>query len=276
MALFKEVKCTCCGKKTNVLTRTRLEDGQYLCSKCLEMIPYELSRELEGRSYADFETLKEYMEVNNPDWDKMFRETHKFHGIHIDTANALFYLDWLHPTTYFRFVDLDEFSLEFVPDEVKEGMFGTKVTGKIYMKIRVDSMLLYMDKVLAKDVKASAKISGVMNKKVTYENPKGMDEFLHHFLRAWDYAANIRKAADYYSNCYEQSSYEQPSYQNNELQQAMALFMIDDLNAITLADLKSQRNRLIKTFHPDHGSAADNGYAQKINIAYETLKACVS
>ena len=60
-----------------------------------------------------------------------------------------------------------------------------------------------------------------------------------------------------------------------ELQQAMSLFMIDDLSVITLSELKAQRNRLIKTFHPDKATDADAKYAQKINAAYETLKAHV-
>lgn len=52
----------------------------------------------------------------------------------------------------------------------------------------------------------------------------------------------------------------------------MALFMLDDLENITLEKVKMQRNRLIKTFHPDKGSADDTNYAQKINNAYEVLK----
>lgn len=274
MALFKEVKCVCCGNKTNILTRTKLEDGQYLCFKCLEKIPAEMSRELAGRSYEEFETLQNYMDQIHPLLEKSFHETHKFHGISIDTANALFRLDWMYPTACFRFEDLDEFSLEFVPDEVKDGIFGTKVNGKIYMKLRINYLLLYIDKVIVRDVKASAKISGIMSKKVTYENPKGMDEFLHHFQRAWTYA--IAKRAEEWERLYNTMNYEQAPQQNSELQQAMALFMIDDLSTVTLTDLKSQRNRLIKTFHPDHGSSADTGYAQKINNSYEILKKQVS
>ena len=52
----------------------------------------------------------------------------------------------------------------------------------------------------------------------------------------------------------------------------MALFMVDDLENITLDELKKIRNRLIKTFHPDANDASDTGYSQKISDAYEILK----
>ena len=40
MGLFKEIYCADCGAKTNVLTRTKLRDKKYLCSKCSMKIPY--------------------------------------------------------------------------------------------------------------------------------------------------------------------------------------------------------------------------------------------
>ncbi len=52
----------------------------------------------------------------------------------------------------------------------------------------------------------------------------------------------------------------------------MALFMLDSLDNVTLEEIKGYRNRMIKTFHPDKGSAEDTKYAQKINKAYELLK----
>lgn len=39
MKLFKEVYCTECGEKTNMLTRMKLTDGSCLCSKCKDKLP---------------------------------------------------------------------------------------------------------------------------------------------------------------------------------------------------------------------------------------------
>ena len=46
--------------------------------------------------------------------------------------------------------------------------------------------------------------------------------------------------------------------------------MLDE--GYTLDELKKQRNRLLKSFHPDEGSEETKKYAQKINSAYELLK----
>lgn len=188
MAFFKEKPCAHCGKKTNMLTRVKLNNDQYICGKCLDKFPTEISQELTGHSYEEFLNIYNYINKVNPTLKKQFRETHKFHGIHIDTTHELFYLDFVSPTTYLQFKDLSDCNLEFSADEVKDGFLGAKVTGKIYLKLRMDNMLLYVDKVIATDIKASAKVSGVMNKKVTYENPKGMDEFIRHFGLAWNRA----------------------------------------------------------------------------------------
>ena len=51
--------------------------------------------------------------------------------------------------------------------------------------------------------------------------------------------------------------------------------MIDSLNDITLDELKSLRNKLIRTFHPDAGGETDSKYAQKINAAFETIKQAI-
>ena len=62
------------------------------------------------------------------------------------------------------------------------------------------------------------------------------------------------------------------SSESSELQQAMNLFMVDDLEALTMEDLKKMRSRLMKTFHPDLNDGKDTVFAQKINAAYDVLE----
>lgn len=73
---------------------------------------------------------------------------------------------------------------------------------------------------------------------------------------------------------------EQKTYQRTEssshantaytaYQEALALYMLSE--PFTKAELKKQRNRLLKSFHPDEGDAKTMVYAQKINKGYETL-----
>lgn len=51
---------------------------------------------------------------------------------------------------------------------------------------------------------------------------------------------------------------------------ALSLFMLEE--GYTLDELRKQRNRLMKSFHPDEDDAETVRYAQKINCAYEVLK----
>lgn len=65
----------------------------------------------------------------------------------------------------------------------------------------------------------------------------------------------------------ESSSYTNTAY--TAYQEALALYMLTE--PFTKAELKKQRNRLLKSFHPDEGDSQTMVYAQKINKGYETL-----
>lgn len=286
MKLFKDVMCVHCGNKTNILTRAKLKDSQYVCSKCTSKIPVMISKGLSDYDYEDFKELKAYLEHSNNELSKIFRENHSYYTIHIDTEHELFYLDNCYPRVYFKFEDLADFHLEFRPDEVKEGFLSSKVTGKIHLKLKMSSPYCFVEEVLDYSAKAKAEIvNGIFKSKVSYSNPKGMDDFLDYFLSTWNDASDrkYRRLAQelesydsYYNWNYEDTTggewSEAQDPQAERLQSAKALFMIDDLNCVTLDDLKKQRNRLIKTFHTDGGSDADTAYAQKINLAYDVLR----
>lgn len=56
----------------------------------------------------------------------------------------------------------------------------------------------------------------------------------------------------------------------DEYERAKCLFMLDD--KYTLDELKTQRNRLLKAFHPDNTHDNSDRYIDKINRSYEILK----
>ena len=56
---------------------------------------------------------------------------------------------------------------------------------------------------------------------------------------------------------------------NDEFNNALALFMLSP--DYTLDEIKKQRKRLLKSFHPDEGDPESNQYAQRINCAYDIL-----
>lgn len=275
MALFKEIYCADCGAKTKMLFRTKLQDGQYLCSKCMKKVPYYMISTFDS-SYTleDYNAFKDYIDYSETNLRPVFNETHSFHDVHIDAENKIFYIGSYgisKETIFLRFANLADFDMLFQPEEFKEGIIGSKVTGDILLSVSMTQPYFQYETKMVLGAKAKAK-KAFFGNKIKYENPRGMDEFIEAFATTWS-AAIEEASQQYYS--YTQS---EPVVNStpSELQQAMALFMIDDLDDVTLSSLKLHRNRLMQTFHPDTGSADDTKYAQKINNAYEVLKKTLS
>lgn len=271
--LFEDVYCADCGKKTKFLTRMTLADGSVLCSECQEKIPsYMMDSVRNNYGYDDYLELKKYLEYSKKELKPKFHETHKYYNIHIDTDHRLLYIDSFldTETVYFHLYNVEDLNFTFSAEEFKEGMINDKVTGKVLMSIRISTPACYYEKIVDKNARAKAK-KEFFGTKIKYENPNGMDEFMLFFNNAHlaDFEAEYDRVLD------QEIETGYPDIPI-EFQQAMSLFMIDDLSAITLSELKAQRNRLIKTFHPDQTTNTDTKYAQNINAAYETLKAYVS
>lgn len=262
MGLFKDVYCTECGDKTKMLFRTHLCDGSYLCSKCTKCVPSYMKSSFNDKySYEDYHDFKEYVDYSNEKLRPLFHETHEFHNIHIDTENRIFYMGYgiNSETLFLRFAGITRFDLVFKAEDYKEGFLGDKVTGKILLELGMNTPYFYREEVLTSNAKAKAK-KKLFGSKIEFESPSGMDDFMYYFRRAWE--VDMEEAESEYGDYTDVSP---------ELQQAMALFMLDSLNDTNLEDLKNLRNRLIKTFHPDAGEADDAKNAQKINVAYELI-----
>ena len=268
MALFKEIYCARCGKKTNMLFRTKLADGNYLCSDCTSMIPdYMMHSVRTSPCYTldGYKNLVEYINFSNLVLRSLFQETHAYYNIHLDVDHGLFYIGKSinDNTVFLRMRYIDDYNLTFSAEEIKEGTFGDKITGKVLFRIQMGHPIFYHEEVLDYNSRVKAK-KAFFGTEYRYENPKGMDEFLLFFEAAIvaDLEAYQASLEDEYGGAEE----------TTELQQAMSLFMIDDLSTVTFESIKEQRNRLIKTFHPDTTSDSNTKYAQKINSAYDILK----
>ena len=263
MALFNTVYCSECGEKAGVILRAKLTDGNYICGSCMRAVPnFMYSSVLEHYTLDDYRDFKEYVRYSNNSLRPLFCETKKYYTIHIDEENWLFYLGNKvdESTLFFRFSDILNFDLIFAPEEFKEGITGDKVRGNILFELSMLTPYFNYEEKLDSHVSAKAK-KKLFGSKIVYENPKGMDEFYTAFITAWLLSSDS-----------EEDDAESVPESVSELQQAMALFMLDSIENTSLDELKAQRNRLIKAFHPDRGSEADNKYAQKINGAYAVLK----
>ena len=187
MALFKEATCSHCGGKTNIITRYRIDDNQYVCSKCVSEIPAIMLSNAKELTYNQFELLYDRMNTENAELAQVFKETHSYKGIHLDTIHNLYYLDHISPRAYLKLEEIGSFLLEFIADEVKEGFWKDTVTGRVYLKIENEFPIFTFDKVIAEKVKSNARIKeGIFKKKVTYAPPADLDTFRNIFALAWN------------------------------------------------------------------------------------------
>ena len=194
MGLFKEIYCADCGAKTNVLTRTKLRDKKYLCSKCSMKIPYYMISTFTASYTFDlYNHFKEYIDYSNKYLRPMFMETNSFYELHLDTIHMLLYIGSgiTNDTVFFHLRNIEDYTLEFDPDEYKEGVFTERVKGNVTATIKMtDPPFLYHNK-LAGGVKANASKS-LFGSTVKYDNPKGMDEFDSALRASW-YADKVRE-----------------------------------------------------------------------------------
>ncbi len=262
MKLFREIYCAECGEKTNWFTRTRLGDNTYVCSKCTQDIPSYIKKCVDGiYTLDDFRNLKKYIKKSQKEYEPIFKETSSYKDIHLDAFHGLLYFksSWTDPIVCFKLSSILEFELSFSPNKIKEGIISDKVSGYVLFHMVVSNPLFYVEKIIDENAKAPAKTS-LFGRKVEYENPKKMTDFLINFHTAYD-------------ECMEK---EYGSIGKSErediINRALALFMFDSLEDVTMENLKSQRNKLIKAFHPDASSQSDTKSAQKINEAYDVLK----
>lgn len=81
----------------------------------------------------------------------------------------------------------------------------------------------------------------------------------------------FKSASDHYDdNQRNDQKYINASSFDEPLIKAMSLYMFDSLDKVTEEDIKHQRNKLLKAFHPDEGEESVK-YSQKVNEAYEVL-----
>lgn len=132
MKLFKEIMCEECGKKTNVLTRTQLADGAYLCNECSQIIPsYMLNLFFEKYTLDEFKIFKKFIDGENVDLNKKFSETHQYGSLHLDHINRLFYIDDYRQIIILKCKDIREYNIEFRPEKYEEGVLKDKAIGKV-------------------------------------------------------------------------------------------------------------------------------------------------
>jgi hypothetical protein len=237
-----------------------------LCNKCLDRInPLIKTYATQTWNYQDY--------INYINWDESSKEMRKQYkpnysygdNLSIDTEHNLFCVGDRYTDYYmiFNFSEIDDFEMNFRPEEIKEGIINDKLIGSEFVRVDLLTPKIHVEETLKENVKLKLKTTGFFKKEYDFQFT---DEFLD-ILRVFSICLNIESQRRY-------GNYQQTGADIDEVQKALALFMFDSLDDVSKESLKKQRNALIKAFHPDNNESNET-YSQKINAAYDLLYSMV-
>lgn len=246
--------CENCGARAG-LGKLILANGDELCRKCAEKIPKM------WRDYAEtnwtVEEYKDFLDYKNPD----YTETDKLGGLSLDRRGYIKIDGVVIPAS-----EIEGYDFAFGVSSFKKGLIADKVSGE--GRFRVSIRRPSITRTLSLGILTSS--AQKRNDGIKYEIPKNLQK-MQALLSRMTQQIPEEPYQGAGQNTYQNSSQNtaQPR-RDKEFEDALTLFMFDSLDNITAVELRSQRNRLIKTFHTDAGGETEQ--AEKINAAYEVLK----
>lgn len=273
----KKGECRHCGKKLKGTEQTVIGAGEnefILCSDCASKIHKQILDAAgdEEWTYQDYlDCLAWYDETAEE--RARFKPDASYEGgtawagentLEIDTENLLFRVGTKkQPREVFRFADIVNYKLEFVPEKVDTSFLGNQVNGKEFIRFELIQPRVTIERTL-KVATYDLKKKGIFNPDYKYKLPEEFNNIIIRFLLCVMFCAALRQAA-------QNGGARQEESRAAETDKALALFMFDSIADVTEESLKRQRDVLIKAFHPDNGEE-NTAYAQKINAAYVILK----
>lgn len=180
-----EVTCAHCGKVGKTMFYATLKDGSRICPDCIKEIVSPFSFDAKVMDLEKFKEIYDYIQHCRNDLAPIFNVDYDFsYGyFEVDPVNKLFRVG----TLVHEISSIAAYSFVFRPEQVKDGIFSTKVKGDV----RVEALFLeepiaaYTNYTIKYGAKASAKKSFLTNT-VTYDNPEDMEEFMIRFGSLWD------------------------------------------------------------------------------------------
>lgn len=270
----------------SLINRKKLKNKECLCKECLKKLPCTVAASILDFEPEQIKTVKKYMDDNHQSLLESFERSDSIGSLHIDYKNGYFalYGKQLKKKQLPRKCrDIYKFSevvnAEIVCKNVRSS--NTKYIFSIVVDIELCFRLRNPD-ISVKIVIASEVFCDTFRDtkgQISYLEPSKVIDFRKYLNQIIQQNCNTsqqyRETYNNRSNQYRKSN-SSSTTQNTDFVKAAALFMLDD--KFTKAELKKQRNRLMKTFHPDtSGNNEDmDMYAKKINDAYNLLlKYCV-
>ncbi|MBR6510354.1 MAG: hypothetical protein IKT38_07095 [Clostridia bacterium] len=241
----KDIHCANCATRTGVITRQWLLDDKCLCVNCQNAIPTYFQRNYGSLTFDTYKVMESYMLEESKELGKQFKKKYTFLDLQLDAVNGILrYKTSNANPLYVKLENILNFCLDY-----------HNSTSSITMTLECIEpyFLIHEDLILA-----------------------GSEYECNQFMNYYHSIRTMREGENYLHKEQGGAKFEYESFVNNnsdevQLQKALALFMFDSINEVTVETLKAQRNRLIKSFHPDANSDDNTRYAQKINEAYELI-----
>lgn len=252
-------RCVICDKSLSMFNQVKTADG-VLCKDCIDKVPPVLKSKIGTYSLTTLHTIIQYTET--PSFER-FEETACYGRLHIDEMHGLFLIS-AKPE---KIEQKDKANIFYVLDMSNVGLFcyNPRVfRNSVAVDIKFEAEFDPLNFSFSIDAKQqvfciSKKIQG--GSKLEWDEPSELSVFRNMFNQM------IRNESDKFNRKYKSIFMDKAEL---DIFRARCLFMIDESESFSRADLKSRRNALMKSFHSDVSSNSAE-CAQKINEAYRAL-----
>lgn len=174
----QEVTCCNCGKKGKTMFFSTLQDGKKLCSDCKCEIPDQFSFKPKETTFEEYKKLFDYIQHSKNNLKPIFNpsDEYSYGKFKVDPTNMLCSVCG---SFVFEIKDIDSYLFNFKAEDVKEGVFSTKVKGDVYLAslILKDPLAIFESQIIKANAKGKAEKKFLSNT-VLYDNPDEMDEFV--------------------------------------------------------------------------------------------------
>ena len=230
-----------------------------LCKECANKIhPQIFDYAKKNWSYTDYTDYLAWDAVTKEERAKFVPDEVYGYELAVDTERGLFSIGTgKKGGLVFRFADLSDYDLNFKPEEVKEGILGDKVKGNEFVAVELACPKVYIEEVIKYGVSLRLRKTGFFSSKYEYEFSDGFSKV----IRAFSVCVAVEIAR-------RNGEYQNEKVNINEVEEALALFMFDSMDEVTLESLENMRNTMVNSVH----SGQNTSYLQKIDDAYDLLK----
>ena len=274
-------ECELCNKKM-FITANKIMKRNHICRECYDTLPILVQNNISAYSADDLKKIKDYINKTHEKMIQNFTATDSIGYIYLDRHHG--YLAYCDPKRVkFRKNKppklpkncYDIFDCNYIQEYsiITHTPYMKRECGVEYLAMDVDFQCIIKEP----DVRfrclmgegVPCEVKSYFTDEIVYKEHRDLRAFRENL----EYLVQNNEINRKKSNTGSASSSTGTNANSTDTAylQATALFMLD--KGFTKCDLKRQRNRLMKAFHPDTTGNNEEmeAYAQKINSAYELL-----